>query len=283
MTHDYAQDAPCLDALVPRARRAIWGCSAPRAARAGCSPRPGLDDDAPPFLHAPIGLDIGAETPRRSRSRSRPSPAAFAGRAGVLARARGADPRGGRGARGTPGVVRTPRVVAGMRALVARRGWRACDRRQCLTSGSCRGRVRRAWAARSSCSSSTCAAGAPGRRWRAQATYCAPVVVLGRSAAEVAARAAAAPDSRSRSTSAGSGRHGRIDRRWRRARRARRHGNAGSRSRTSRSWTRRRCAPSARRPGARRDGRSPPRYAGTIGVPACFTRNFFDRCSARGA
>jgi xanthine/CO dehydrogenase XdhC/CoxF family maturation factor len=60
MTHDLAQDRSLLEALLPCAPRylGILG-AASRAERL-------LDEigrDAPPFLHAPIGLDIGAETP----------------------------------------------------------------------------------------------------------------------------------------------------------------------------------------------------------------------------
>jgi len=60
MTHDFAQDASLLSALLQRRPRylGILG-AADRAARLLTE----VGSDAPSWLHAPIGLDIGAETP----------------------------------------------------------------------------------------------------------------------------------------------------------------------------------------------------------------------------
>lgn len=113
MTHDYAQDASLLDALVPRAPRYLGLLGAASRARRLLA-EAGLDDDALPFLHAPIGLDIGAETPEEiALAVTAEVRAAFAGRAGGVLRGRAAPIHEAVAERGTPGVVRrTPRVAA---------------------------------------------------------------------------------------------------------------------------------------------------------------------------
>jgi xanthine dehydrogenase accessory factor len=60
MTHDFAQDACLLAALLPRSPRYVGILGAASRAVQLLSE---LGTAPPPWLHAPIGLDIGAETP----------------------------------------------------------------------------------------------------------------------------------------------------------------------------------------------------------------------------
>ena len=83
----------------------------------------GLDDDALPFLHAPIGLDIGAETPEEiALAVTAEIRAAFAGRAGGVLRGRAAPIHEAVAERGAPGAVRRPPRVAAVCALSAPEG-----------------------------------------------------------------------------------------------------------------------------------------------------------------
>ena len=117
MTHDYAQDASLLQALVPRRPRYLGLLGAARRAERLLADA-GLDADALPFLHAPIGLDIGAETPEEiALAIAAEIRAALAGRPGGALRLRGTPIHDAVAERGAPLVARAPARVAAACAL----------------------------------------------------------------------------------------------------------------------------------------------------------------------
>lgn len=118
MTHDLAQDMRLLEDLLPRAPRylGILG-AASRAERLlaeiGC-------EATPPWLHAPIGLDIGAETPGEiALAVAAEIRAAFAERAGGMLRQRATPIHAPAPERGASLLEREPARVASSCALAS--------------------------------------------------------------------------------------------------------------------------------------------------------------------